>query len=323
MQRLFPSVIRLTDAMLAPMTAASAILLRFLRSRGTENTPVSRWVFQSVGILPIRDHYYEPLFQPKHLRQDLKVERNLPGLDLNLPGQLELLAKFTFQDELLALETARFTEPPFRYFGNRSYGPGDAELLYSIIRLFRPSRIIEIGSGNSTLAAEAAIRQTRNTVSGYACEHICIEPYEAPWLEGAGVTVLRERVEHVPLELFESLRENDMLFVDSSHIIRPQGDVLYEYQEIIPRLRPGVLVHVHDIFTPRDYPKGWVLDAAYLWNEQYLLESFLAFNREFEVVCSLNHLCQRYQSLVSSRFPVYARVAANTEPGAFWMRRTG
>ena len=96
--------------------------------------------------------------------------------------------------------------------------------------------------------------------------------------------------------------------------------MLFIYQEILPRLRPGVLVHVHDIYTPRDYPKAWVVDQARLWNEQYLLESFLAFNRRFEVVCSLNHLCQKHQQAVAAMFPRYAKEPAKTEPGAFWIR---
>ena len=304
-----------------PATISGALLLKFWRACGIQNAPASRWVFRTVGLLPIRDHYYEPLFHPRHLGKPLDADRSLTGIDLRIPEQLQLLARFHFQAELPLLDGARLEKsvPPFTY-ENSLYGPGDAELLYSMIRLLRPRRIVEIGAGHSTVAAEAAIRENRRHSPADSCEHICIEPYERSWLENLGVRVIREPVERVGLELFESLEENDILFIDSSHIIRPQGDVLFIYQEILPRLRPGVLVHVHDIYTPRDYPKAWVVDQARLWNEQYLLESFLAFNRRFEVVCSLNHLCQKHQQAVAAMFPRYAKEPAKTEPGAFWIR---
>ena len=315
--------VRCADLVLMPFTLLSALLLRFWRARGIENTPASRLVFRSVGLLPIRDHYYEPLFNPKYIRRPLDDARDLPGIDLNLPAQLELLERFAFQTELLRLEDKQLEDgvPPFRY-DNSCYGSGDAELLYSMIRLLRPSRLVEIGSGYSTLAAEAAIRENQRTDPGITCEHICIEPFERPWLRNLGVRVIRELAELIKPDLFESLRENDILFIDSSHMIRPQGDVLFIYQSILPRLRPGVFVHVHDIFTPRDYPKAWVVDAAILWNEQYLLEAFLTFNPHFEVVCSLNHLCHEHQKAVAAKFPRYAAEAARRQPGAFWMRRS-
>ena len=97
------------------------------------------------------------------------------------------------------------------------------------------------------------------------------------WLNDvSGIEVLRQRVEQMDKQLFLELEENDILFIDSSHMIRPQGDVLCEYLEILPTLRPGVLVHIHDIFTPRDYPDEWLIDEVKLWNEQYLLEAFLS-----------------------------------------------
>ena len=116
----------------------------------------------------------------------------------------------------------------------------------------------------------------------YSCEHVCIEPYEIEWLEKLNVKVIRELVENTDTTVFSTLDKNDILFIDSSHIIRPQGDVLFEYLEILPVLKSGVFVHIHDIFTPEDYPDDWVNNASF-WNEQYLLEAFLSFNNEFIV----------------------------------------
>jgi hypothetical protein len=118
-----------------------------------------------------------------------------------------------------------------------------------------------------------------------------------PWLEAAGIQVIRQRVEDLDLSMFDKLRENDILFIDSSHIIRPQGDVLREYLQIIPRLATGVIVHVHDIFTPRDYT-AYFYNVPRLWNEQYLLEAFLACNKSWEVLLAANMLKHEYFDLM-------------------------
>ena len=183
-------------------------------------------------------HYYEPTYPESHLPAHTAVERDLPGLDLNGEAQLALLEWFTFGDELKAIPLKKPSAAEFGYL-NDMCSVGDAEAYYSFIRLFKPRRIIEIGSGNSTLMAQLAVAANRHDDASYKCERTCIEPYEAAWLESTGVTVLRERVETVALEIFDSLEANDILFIDSSHVIRPWGDVLREFQEIIPRLKPA------------------------------------------------------------------------------------
>ena len=319
--RLVRSVlIAIADLLLAPATIVAALLLKCIRVCGVSDARLSMAIFRTVGVFPILDHYYEPLFSPKRLYRNLNEPRTLPGIELDERKQCGLLRQFNYQEELVCYPLSRSSDRLQYYYHNTSYGPGDAECLYSMIRLFRLRRVIEIGSGHSTLVAAAALRMNRSVDVEYSCEHICIEPYERPWLEEVGVTVIRSPVERVDIEVFDDLNENDILFIDSSHIIRPQGDVLHVYQHILPRLSSGVLVHVHDIFTPRDYPKAWIVDRVLLWNEQYLLESFLAFNSAFEVVCALNHLCHTQAQTVRGCFPVYAREEALREPGAFWIR---
>lgn len=259
------------------------------------------------------DHYYEPTYSESHLPALTTGERSLPGLDLNEAGQLRLLSTLDFGAELLALPRQASADA----FGhdNKMYGHGDADLYYSIIRRYKPRRIIEIGSGQSTLAALLAVEANRK--EGTDCAITCIEPYEMPWLEKTGVTVMRERVELVDLALFGTLAANDILFIDSSHVIRPRGDVLREFQEIVPSLASGVLVQVHDIFTPRDYPELWLRDLRRLWNEQYLLESFLAFNDRFEVICAANWLKHSHFEALAQASPMMAE-HPEAEPGAFW-----
>ena len=140
-----------------------------------------------------------------------------------------------------------------------------------------------------------------------------------PWLEETGLPIIRKRVEDVPLDVFEALEANDILFIDSSHVIRPHGDVLCEFQQIIPRLKPGVLVHVHDIFTPRDYPERWLRTERRLWNEQYLLETMLAHNPRYSVVLATNWLKHEHWDAYARAFPIVKDRPAHN-PGAFWFR---
>lgn len=266
-------------------------------------------------------HYYEPTYAEADLPPDTAAERALPGLDLNADEQLALLGRFTFAEELLAIPVERSGETEFGY-GNPMYGFGDAESYYSFIRLFRPRRIIEIGSGNSTLIARKAVAANKREEPDYICHQTCIEPYEMPWLERTGATVIRERVETVAIETFDALEAGDILFIDSSHVIRPRGDVLREFLEIVPRLKPGVLVHVHDIFTPRDYPESWLREDRRLWNEQYLLEAFLAFNTRYRILCANNWLKHNHFEAFASAFPMMGRFPDH-EPGAFWFAVNG
>jgi len=264
-------------------------------------------------------HYYEPTYREVDLPAITTADRTLPGVDWNDAVQVELLAKCRFSDELTAIP---LESPGVGQFGyqNRMYSFGDAEMLYNIIRIHKPRRIFEIGAGHSTLVAMLAIAANRREDPAYVCEQVCIEPYEVDWLEQSGVTVIRQRIETVELELIDRLESGDILFIDSSHVIRPQGDVLREFQEIIPRVRPGVMVQVHDIFSPRDYPEEWLRDQRRLWNEQYLLESFLAFNPAYEVICAANFLKHHYPDAFKAACPMMARNPEH-EPGAFWFRR--
>ena len=243
-----------------------------------------------IGVLPVRDHYYQPMVNPgKHLKRPLNADRNLPGVDFNTNTQIDILKSFDFADELASLPLEKVkSDTPTYYYNNGSFEAGDSEYLYNIIRKFKPRKIIEIGSGLSTLISIEALKQNKLHDANYDCEHTCVEPYELPWLEKTGATILREKAEDLPLDFYKSLKENDILFIDSSHIIRPQGDVLYEYLEILPELNKGVLIHVHDIFSPQDYPASWIIDEHRLWNEQYLLEAFLTYNSKFEIIGAVN-----------------------------------
>src|SRR6516162_7259680 len=279
----------LIDLLFVPIAATASLAMRVIRWAGLGRLPLTLQVLRKVGIFPIRDHYYEPLFNPAHLRKPLSEDRELMGIDWNIAEQLDLLRRFRFNDELARFPVNRQADHRF-FYQNDAFESGDAEFLYNVIRLFKPQRIFEIGSGQSTLLATSAVEANRGEDAGYQCEHVCIEPYEAGWLDQLNVTVVRKPVELIDTSLFHQLEKNDILFIDSSHIIRPQGDVLFEYFEILPILKPGVLIHIHDIFTPRDYLEELIQSDLRFWNEQYLLEAFLSYNPEFKIIGALNFL---------------------------------
>jgi len=309
------------DILLAPLVVGCALLMKTIRRVGVYRMTLSRAIFFRIGVFPIRDHYYEPSFNPARLRRPLDQDRDLPGIDFNAEEQLEWLRKFTFADELLRLPKAAVGGRQY-YYDNPNFSVGDAEYFYSLIRLVKPRRIVEVGSGFSTMVARAAIAANLIENDAYRCRHVCIEPYEMAWLEQlSGVEIVRGIVEEMDRSLFASLEANDVLFIDSSHMIRPQGDVVCEQLEILPTLKRGVFVHIHDIFTPRDYPAHWVKDQVKFWNEQYLVEAFLSGNRDFKIVGALNFLKHHHADEIKRRFPVLAAEFDASEPGSLWIVR--
>jgi len=306
------------DIIFIPLTIFSAFLLKFLRKQGFNNLPFSRKILLKIGIFPILDKYYEPLFNQKHLRHSLRENRGLPGLDFNDSEQLQILHSFNYNDELIKIPIEKTNDKLEYCYNYSSFLSGDAEYLYNMIRLFKPHKIIEIGSGYSTLMAINAIKKNISESADYICEHICIEPYQKKWLEKTSAKIIRQKVEEIDLSIFKELNANDILFIDSSHIIRPQGDVLFEYLEILPNLKKGVLVHIHDIFSPRDYLDEWF--GKYFWNEQYLLEAFLTFNKEFRIIGATNYLSHKYYEEFASKCPIF-KIQKGREPGSFWLIR--
>ena len=314
----FQSLSHLLDFPLA-VGAIAITPIAWLIARGGAWFPRSRGVLERAGLALVRHHYYEPLTFESDLRYGLRNERIISGLDMNESEQIALLQEFRYRDELLSLPVENPGSIQF-FFHNGSFESGDAEYLYNIVRHFKPRRIVEIGSGHSTLLARHAIDKNVAENSIYKCDHVCIEPYEAPWLESTGAKIIRSKVELCPIDIFEKLERNDILFIDSSHVIRPQADVLHEYLYILGRLAPGVLVHVHDVFTPYDYPAEMVIKDRRMWDEQYLLEAFLCFNSSFEVIGAVNWMNRTHRDRLSEACPVLLREQGR-EPGSFWMKR--
>ncbi len=306
------------DVLLVLLVYPAGSFLKSLRRAGMHRLPHCRDALIRIGVFPIRDHYYEPQFDYRNLKKPLSEDRMLPGIDSNIEEQLGILAKFTRAQELSDLAMEKGNTLDF-YLNNGHFESGDAEYLYQLIRSTKPRRIFEIGSGYSTLMAIKAVRKNNEQDAGYQCKHVCIEPYEMPWLEETGVSVLRKKVEDVELDFFSELEENDLLFIDSSHIIRPQGDVLFEFLELLPTLRKGVIVHVHDIFSPRNYRQSWLQERVRFWNEQYLLEAFLSHNASWKIIGAVNYLSHNHHETLKAVAPF---LTPDREPGSFYIQKT-
>lgn len=305
------------DLILSPIVYCCALVLKLVRRAGVKRLPQSKAMLLRAGCFPVQDHYYEPSFRNEPIRELLSTERELPGISWNSEEQLKLLGAFSCNDELATFSRQKRNDYDF-YVDNGAFGAGDAEYWYNMIRFKKPKRIIEVGSGFSTKIARLALEANKREDPQYACEHILIEPYEHDWLEELGITVIREKVEDIGIRMFKSLGEDDILFIDSSHIIRPRGDVLFEYLEILPTLNVGVIVHVHDIFSPKDYPAEWVVDDVRFWNEQYLLEAFLTLNRDWKIIGALNFLRHHHYEELKAKCPF---MTEDREPGSFYIQR--
>ena len=180
--------------------------------------------------------------------------------------------------------------------------------------------LIEIGSGHSTLLAAQAFQKIAQ--EGRAGELIACEPYPKEFLRRGfpGLSrLIEKKVQDVPLAEFEALGRNDILFIDSSHVLKIGSDVQFEFLEILPRLKPGVLVHFHDIFLPEEYPRQWILEKHKFWTEQYLLQAFLACNQSFEVLWASNFMRLMHPEALRQAFTRYD--PAKVRPGSCWIRR--
>jgi hypothetical protein len=281
-------------------------------------------VFARHGYHLLRKHYYLPIPEEADLR--FTQESQLVGLDLNEATAFELL------DQAIAPYKAEFAAFPVRkvdsnegyYLLNGRFMAIDGNVYYGLLRHHRPGRVVEVGSGMSTFLAAEAIQ--RNVSEGAAASDlVCIEPYPPVWLRvlSESVRLIESPVQEVDLALLEGLGAGDVLFIDSSHVLRAGGDVWWIYNEILPRLASGVLVHIHDISLPKPYPKVYFEQHNY-WNEQYLLQAFLTFNARFEVIWPGNYLMtrdpERMQAAFAPEYDLMRAAFPSSEPTSFWMR---
>ena len=236
---------------------------------------------------------------------------DLPGIAWDLDVQL------AFVRAEVASAMAGFEAPG--YDPDSAYNAADAAVLYGMLRRLRPSRVVELGSGQSTLVMAHAARA--NAADGHPLVLESFDPYPGvaqPPLPGLAA-LERVPAQEVPKSVFAALGRGDVLFVDTTHTVKLGSDVNHIVLEVLPRLRPGVIVHLHDIFLPFEYPRVWPERYGLYWSEQYLVQAFLAFSSGYEVLVAVHALQRRRTEAMREMLPaaVGERVGA-----AFWVRRT-
>ena len=288
------------------------VIARKAMAKSDKKLTITLNTFKKLKYLPVRDHYYEPLtFEAI----GGKYRERVASLLFNSQKDFNFLNVIARPSEFLAdYNRGQIYATGFK-FGNKSFESGDAEILYYVVRHFKPKIIIEVGAGQSSLIIHAAMKL--NSAEGYIGRHTIIEPFENAWLEKLGATVIRERVELVEFSEFMQLDAGDILFIDSSHVVRSQNDCVFEYTELLPSLRQGVVVHIHDIFTPFDYPDEWINKDFRIWTEQYIVEVLLSDTSKWEILAPLNWLSQNHEEF--KRYcPFYTK---ERSPGSLWIRR--
>lgn len=303
----------------------SDIIQEFISRPGGEGELYKAMRERGIFVLP--DHYYRPFLDPQKLPADFWTSRSsLVGLTLNTDEALswaETKLVEYFQELRSFLPINKEDNPDSRlYLVNGTYMAVDAHMYYALIRHLRPKRIIEVGAGFSTLFAYEALK--RGNSFDHTQLHV-VEPYpEAIIKEGLEsiAKVRREFVQDVQPAFFDQLEAGDILFIDSTHVVKEGNDVLYLYLEVLPRLKPGVYVHVHDINLPEPYPSCY-LDYGWFWNEQYLLQAYLINNSRVKILWPGNYLMCVEPKRMLKLFPDIKDMRAVyplSGPSAFWFQ---
>lgn len=285
---------------------------KFLERKGIHITPV-KWFH------PIPDTQKIPA-------QVWQRENELPGIDMRLGEMAERARRWKerFGTEYDAFPRDGSKESAQYYLTNKNYGSIDAESLYCFVRECKPRRIVEIGSGHSSRLTLQALDLNKKEDPGYSPEFTLIDPYVhsylAPVLKSrSDVVWLEKGVQDVPMETFTKLGAGDILFIDSFHVLCINSDVQYEFLQILPRLNPGVLVHVHDIFFPHEYPEHWIKKNMRFYNEQYILQAFLTNNSRAQVRWAGYYMHLKQPEVLRECFKSY-RELPGVCPGSFWFQ---
>jgi predicted O-methyltransferase YrrM len=249
----------------------------------------------------------------------LNLRRALPGIDFREADSLKLVKQ-------LGRWTAELDSIPYSpdgqsvyWFENGTFTDFDAAALYSLLRELKPKRYVELGCGWSSFISSRALAQ--NEKDGSPCRAIYADPVPRRDLNSMLATgeFLAKRVQEVPAEIFNALEAGDVLFIDTSHVLKIQSDVEYELLHILPLLKPGVWIHVHDVFSPYDYPEEYVrMQIRLTWNEQYAVECLLTGGDRYRVELPLHLLWRNHRSDLQPLFP-----RGQTRPQSFWMSKSG
>jgi len=292
-------------------------LIRWVKSRRHAATQSAA----DAGFVP-PGHYYSPIPDFKKIEQDehrifTEWPRSIPGIDMREQEQMALARELAAFYPDMPFKVER-TEGLRYHLFNPSYAYSDGVILHCMLRHLRPRRLVEVGSGYSSCVT----LDTNDLFLGQQLQITFIEPY--PELlhslisdaDRQRVTILRQPLQTADLALFDTLESGDILFIDSTHVSKVDSDVNRLFFEILPRLRSGVYIHIHDIFYPFEYPAE-SFRARRAWNELYLLRAFLQFNPQFQIVFMNTFLEHFHEAFFKEHMP-YCLV---NRGGSIWLRR--
>lgn len=258
------------------------------------------------------------------------IEKNSDTLfqrDIDISSSIELRAneQIEFLNEIApyndAFDWPEFLDEDKRYYlSNGWFNEGDAIILYMMLRHFKPKRVIEIGSGYSS----ALMLDVNDIFLKGIVNFTFIEPFPEKRLlnlltkkDTENTNIIKDYVQNVPISAFSTLESKDILFIDSSHVSKIGSDVNTILFDILPTLKPGVLVHFHDIFWPFQYPKEWIIDEGRAWNEAYLLRAFLQYNSKFEILFFNSYMGYKYNLELKNLIPLFLK----NPGGSLWLRK--
>jgi predicted O-methyltransferase YrrM len=256
-------------------------------------------------------HFYSPLTNDGDITRALAETSAHSAVDLRADAQLALAEQLAPRWRDLPLDG--------RWVPNDYYNLADASVLSGFIGQLAPQRVVEIGSGySSAVVLDTCDRLALDTTLTF------VEPYPERLLgllsdsDRARVTIREEPVQDTPIEVFTQLDSGDVLIIDSTHVAKAGSDVEHLLFRVLPRLDKGVVVHIHDMFWPWQYPQSWLRERRD-WNELYLVHAFLAYNEAWQVELFSDWLWQEHPERVSAWLPS----AAGERPGSLWIRRVG
>jgi len=276
---------------------------------------------QKYGIFP-PGHFYSTIPNLEEIKSNEdKIWGNTPkelqAINLNTDEQLRLFEEFKEYYKELPFKAHKIDNLRY-YFENGGYSYSDAIFLYCMIRKIRPNRIIEIGSGYSS----CVMMDTNDLHFNNSIDLTFIDPYPQLLISLMRKTdknrynILSEKLQDCCLDKFYALKENDILFIDSTHVSKVGSDVNYLLFEILPRLNKGVHINFHDIFYPFEYHKEWIYRGTF-WNENYILRAFLQYNDSFKILFFNTFL----ESFFREKFALEMPLCLNNPGGSLWIKK--
>ncbi len=280
------------------------------------------------GALPVPIDFYNPIPDIKDLekRKVWDKKSNLEGINFNIDFQLKFL-KTLGEEFSKECNWPYYSKDPGKFHLDNSlpFSFGCAAYTHSIIRKYKPKIIIEFGSGNSSKVISSAIEKNKIECN-IDCNYSIIDPYPSELIKNnelKSITKLyEEKAENMDISLFKELKKDDILFIDSSHMVRAGSDVNYAILEVLPKLNKGVIIHFHDIPMPYEYNKVYFTNPNFrvFWTESYLLQAFLINNNKVEIIAALKFLMTEKIDLFSKVFKHYDSVKHKLISESFWMR---